>query len=189
MGPEHPDTLNTMHSVAEIQALLGKYAESEELFLKTLEVRRRVLGPEHPFTLNTLAALVHMYQRRKQYPLAETYAAQVLAARRHAFGPEDLRTMESVVDLALAYRGLGKFAESEPLAREAMETLARKSPDAWERYSAVALLGASLSGQKKYEAAEPLLLEGYWGMESRQKELSTPDRMYLERAREWIVEL
>jgi len=81
---------------------------------------------KHPLSLRTLADFARMYQRQNNYALAETYAAQALAERRRALGPEDLRTMESAVDLALAYQLQGKFTESEPLAREAMESFIRR---------------------------------------------------------------
>ena len=68
-----------------------------------------------------------MYQRQGKYALAETYAAQALAGRRHALGSEHPDTMASAADLALAYLSQGKFAESEPLAREALE-FDRKKP-------------------------------------------------------------
>jgi hypothetical protein len=93
------------------------------------------------------------------------------------------------MDLAFAYQAQGKAVERETLAREAMDTFTTKSPDDWQRYRAMALVGASLSGEKKYEAAEPLLVEGYRGMEKLQNGLSVPDRIHLERVREWIVEL
>ena len=50
-------------------------------------------------------------------------------------------------------------------------------------------MGASLSGQKKYAEAEPLLLEGYQGMVARKDRMGVPDRYHLDRAREWIVQL
>jgi hypothetical protein len=53
----------------------------------------------------------------------------------------------------------------------------------------VTLLGASLSGQKKYEAAEPLLVEGYRGLETLKDRESVLERSHMESAREWIVEL
>jgi hypothetical protein len=37
--------------------------------------------------------------------------------------------MASVADLALAYLSQGKFTESDPLAREAMEFDRKKQPD------------------------------------------------------------
>ncbi len=130
-----------------------------------------------------------MYQRQGKYALAETYAAQALAGRRHALGSEHPDTMVSAADLALAYLSQGKFAESEPLAREAVEFDRKKQPDDWQRFRAESLLGASLAGQKKYAEAEPLLLEGYQGMVARKDRIAVPDRYHLDRAREWIVQL
>jgi hypothetical protein len=62
-------------------------------------------------------------------------------------------------------------------------------PDVWQRFFAESLLGSSLAGQKKYAEAEPLLLEGYRGMEARKERIGIPDRYRLDRAREWIVQL
>ena len=40
-------------------------------------------------------------------------------------------------------------------------------PDAWHRFSVMSHLGAALVGQKKYDQAEPFLVEGYEGMKAR----------------------
>ena len=104
-------------------------------------------------------------------------------------GPENKYTMQSAADLTLASLSQGKFAESEPLAREAMDITTRKLPGSWERFSTLTLLGASLSGQKKYEAAEPLLVEGYRGLEMLKDGVSAGARSHIERTRRWIVEL
>ncbi len=74
------------------------------------------------------------------------------------WGPEQPETMLSAADLALAYVSQGKFAESEPLAREAVEFSRGKQADNWQRFRAESLLVESLAGQKKYAEAEPLLL-------------------------------
>src|SRR6516162_4875524 len=97
--------------------------------------------------------------------------------------------MASAADLALVYLSQGKFAASEPLAREALEFDRKKQPEDWQRFRAESLLGASLAGQKKYAEAEPLLLEGYQGMVARKNRIAVPDWYHLEWARKWIVEL
>jgi hypothetical protein len=130
-----------------------------------------------------------MYQRQSKYGLAETQAAQALAGRRHALGSEHPDTMASAADLALAYQSLGKFAESEALAREALEFDRKKQPDDWQRFRAESLLGASLAGEKKYLQAEPLLLKGYQGMLARRDKIGAPDQYHLERARDWLIQL
>jgi non-specific serine/threonine protein kinase/serine/threonine-protein kinase len=189
LGPEHPDTLLSMSNLAGGYYSQGKYAQAEELFGQTLNIENRVRGPGNPGTLDTLADFASMYQRQGKYALAETYAAQALAGRRHALGPEHPDTMASAADLALAYLSQGKFAESEPLAREAMRIDRKKQPDDWQGFFAESLLGASLAGQKKYAEAEPLLLEGYRGTLERKNRIEVPNWYYLDRAREWLVQL
>ena len=189
LGPEHPSTLESMGGLARVYCLRGEYAQAETLSNQTLEIQRRVLGPEHSSTLSTLSDVASMYQRQGKYFLAETYAAQVLVGRQHALGSEHQETMSAAADLALAYLSLGKFAESVPLAHEAVETDRRIQPDGWERFRAESLLGASLAGQKKYIEAEPLLLEGYQGMLARKIHIDVPDRYPLKLAHQWLVQL
>ena len=68
----------------------------------------------------------------------------------------------------------------------------KKNPDDWPRLRAETLLGASLSGQKKYGEAEPLLVNGYRGMVERKGKggwMGASTARYLDEAREWIVQL
>jgi hypothetical protein len=130
-----------------------------------------------------------MYQRRGRYALAESYAAQALEGRRRTLGPQHPNTIISIADLALARLSLGKVAESESLAREALEFDRKTRPDDWQRFRAESLLGASLAGQEKYADAEPLLLEGYNGMVTRKEKIAAPNWYQLKRAREWIAQL
>jgi eukaryotic-like serine/threonine-protein kinase len=130
-----------------------------------------------------------MYQRQGKYALAETHAAETLAARRRTFGSEHPDTMAAAADLTLAYLSEGKFAEAEPLAREALEFIRKRQPDDVQRFRAESLLGASLSGQKKYSEAETLLIEGYTGTEARKNQLAVPESYHLDRARDWLVQL
>jgi hypothetical protein len=130
-----------------------------------------------------------LYRRERKFALAETNATQVLATSRKALGNEHWFTMVAMSDLALVYQLQEKFAQSEPLAREAVETYRKQQPDDWQRYRAESLLGASLAGQKKYAEAEPLLLAGYQGMTARKDKIAVPDRYHLDRAHEWLVQL
>ncbi|MBV9154647.1 MAG: tetratricopeptide repeat protein [Acidobacteriaceae bacterium] len=120
--------------------------------------------------------------------MAETYAAEALAGQRHALGLEDPDTMASAADLALAYLSRQKFAESEPLAREALEFYQKKQPDDWQRFRAESLLGASLAGQRRYAEADPLLVDGYEGVLARNERIAVENRYHRDRAREWLIQ-
>jgi len=96
----------------------------------------------------------------------------------------------SVADLARAYLGQGKFAGSEPLAREALEFRQRKQPNDWGRFCAESMLGASLAGQSKYTEAERPLLEGYQGMAARQHQPpEARETSDLTGARQWLAQM
>ena len=60
LGPEHPDTAQSLNNLAELYQDMGEYAKAEPLYQEALRIRQKVLGPEHPDTaisLNNLALL------------------------------------------------------------------------------------------------------------------------------------
>ena len=75
------------------------------------------------------------------------------------------------------------------MAREALEAEKKVQPDNWQRYRAESLLGESLAGEKKYDEAEPLLLEGYNEMLARKDHIDAPDLYHLNLGDQWVVEL
>src|SRR4029077_14531215 len=92
-------------------------------------------------------------------------------------------------DMALACLSQGKFADSEPLAREAVEFDRKRLPEDWQRFRAASLRGASLTGQKKYAEAEQLLLEGFQGLAARKNRVGVSHWYHVDRAHEWLVKL
>ena len=63
----------------------------------------------------------------------------------------------------------GRFAEAEPVAREAVaKRIEGRSPDHWNVFSGQRVVGASLLGQKKFAAAEPELLAAYAGLKKNE---------------------
>jgi tetratricopeptide (TPR) repeat protein len=189
LGPEHPDTLISMGSLADTYRELGQFAQAETLLSQTLDIQRRVVGPEHPDTLTNMQYLADAYREQGKYAQAEALFSQILEIRRRVLGREHPDTLETAADLALAYQAQAKFAASEALAREIVEIDRKKLPDDWQRFHAESLLGASLAGQKKFVESEPLLLEGYWGMDARKGRIAVPDQNHLALARKWIMQL
>ena len=150
----------------------------------------RVLGPEHTRTLGFLSDLASLHERQGKYELAETDAAAVLAGRLRAGGSEDPFDIHAAAaDLVLVYVSEGKFAASEPIARENLDFNKKEQPDNWQRFRAESLVGATLAGQKKYTEAEPLLLAGYQGMLARKEMMGVPNLYHLDYAREWLAQL
>src|SRR5262249_9112310 len=82
-----------------------------------------------------------------------------------------------------------KFAEAEPVLRECLSIREKRDADAWTTFNTQSLLGGALLGQKKFDAAEPLLLAGYAGMKKRAKAMLAPYRIRLREAADRLVAL
>jgi hypothetical protein len=48
LGPEHPDTLGSLHNLARCLQAQGKVREALPLSRRAVESGTKVLGPEHP---------------------------------------------------------------------------------------------------------------------------------------------
>jgi hypothetical protein len=75
------------------------------------------------------------------------------------------------------------------VAREALSSAEKTSPDHWRRYNSSSILRAALAGQGKYGEAEPLLLSGYEGRAQRVSTIPFENRSALDQCGTWIVEL
>jgi len=67
-------------------------------------------------------------------------------------------------------------AAAEPVLRECVELREKLAPKSWPTANAKSLLGAALFGQRKYTAAEPLLLAGYAGLAADAASIPRPGK-------------
>jgi eukaryotic-like serine/threonine-protein kinase len=188
-GAEHPQTLMSMHNLARLYHQQGKLAEAEALAVESLEAHRRTLGKEHPGTLASLYILAILRRARGKPAEAEPLFTELVATRRRVQGAEHPEVARALVDLGLTQLELGKFAEAEARLREGLEILEKARPDGRERFDAMVLLGAALTGRKKYAEAEPLLLSGHDGLKASEPSIPDPNRGCLADAGERIIQL
>jgi tetratricopeptide (TPR) repeat protein len=59
------------------------------------------------------------------------------------------------------------FAEAEAITRQSLAIRLKLRPDDWSTFHARHMLGFAKAGQKQFDEAEPLLIEGYEGMKAR----------------------
>ena len=62
LGPDHPDTLFSMHQLALAYKAARKYDRAIELLQKTLAARRTILGSDHLDTAKTMTDLALLYR-------------------------------------------------------------------------------------------------------------------------------
>lgn len=159
---------------------LGEPERAVQQFERALALREAILGPDHFDSSECRNELAVAYRRAGRIEEAGRLYHQNRFSSSYA--------------AALAIQGSALLAESKPAEaelklRESLSLRQRMQPDDWTTFDAQSMLGAALMDQKKYPAAERLLLTGYEGMKQRQAKIPVQDRSHLIRARDRLVHL
>jgi eukaryotic-like serine/threonine-protein kinase len=157
LGPENPDTLRSMHSLAWVLERQGRYQEAEKLDRQAIAAEQRVLGPEHPNTLAATNALAVVLRSEGHYADAEKLNRQTLEAEKRVLGPEHLNTLGTMQNLAADLDDQGKYSEAENLYRETLVVRRRVlGPEDPKTLDTMNDLGAVLNAEGRYAEAEKL---------------------------------
>jgi serine/threonine protein kinase/Flp pilus assembly protein TadD len=159
LGPEHPDTLTSLHNLGMLRSRQGKAGEAIALFRDALDKRQRVLGPQHEDTLYTQLWLGYHYRRILRLDEAETLLRQAIESCKYTLGPDHHYTLKGRYDLACVLWVQGKVEEALALKRQNLKdhqrVLGKDHPDTLKSMSNLA---GSLIKLGKLEEAEPLCL-------------------------------
>ena len=188
LGPDHPNTLTTVRDLGTLRLATGDYAEAERLFTRALDDRRRVLGEQHPDTLTSMADLAKLRQAQGRFADAEALLNQALKGwqQAHAERRADIANLQIALgEIRVAQR---KYSGAEEILRDALLAY-EKTPDTWWRYKAEHFLGASLAGQNRFAAAEPLLLSAYRGLARLDSTVPANERYSREQEIQSILQL
>ncbi|MBV9072284.1 MAG: serine/threonine protein kinase, partial [Acidobacteria bacterium] len=186
LGDDHWETENTRYNLAISYSAQGRYAEAEPLFIQSANSLSRTLGPEHPLVLKVLYQMGQLYCRQRNFAKAEPIFFHVLQIRRKIYSVDSPYLAEILAAYGRVKFEQNSYPESEKLAGEALQIRELKTPDAWQRYFAESLLGASLWRMGQYSEARPLLTSGYQGMLDRQSSIAGEERPALQLARSWM---
>ncbi|HTS35820.1 MAG TPA: tetratricopeptide repeat protein [Candidatus Solibacter sp.] len=121
LGPESPDTLSSMESLARVLREEGQYADAEKLQRETLAGRQKILGAEDPDTAIAMSQLAMILYDEGRSAEAEKIAQQGLDIHRRLVGPEDQNTLWAMVILASVYYDENRLPEAEKLYGEALQ--------------------------------------------------------------------
>ena len=82
LGPEHPNTLSSMHYLGVQLGTEHRYPEAERVFREVLEIQRRIIGPEHLDTLETMNDLGVTYANEHRYTEGEKVFREAISIAR-----------------------------------------------------------------------------------------------------------
>jgi eukaryotic-like serine/threonine-protein kinase len=156
--------------LAQAQALLGillinkaAYSEAETLLQESETIYNEVLGGDGNYSVAVVKAnLGWLYFLKGDYAKTESEDKKAIDLVRQYMGPENPLTASTAGTLGLTLTRDGKAAEGEPYLREALAIRKKILPPGDVSISsAVSALGECLTAQKRYDDAEPLLLQSY----------------------------
>ncbi len=184
LGRDSRETLSSMANLAVGLVALGRAEEAlpmlEEARQRSEEFRELGWVAPHLFEAAASAG------RREQVVML---LPEMLADMRRALPPNSPPLAGGLARVSLMLLQVGAFEEAESCVRESLEIRQRAQPDHWTTHNTRAMLGAALLGQKKYADAEPLLLEGYEGMKSRESSIPPEGLPRLTESLDRLVEL
>jgi serine/threonine-protein kinase len=162
--------------LAQAQLYLGilfinkaAYPEAEILLQQSQTIYREVLGGDTNSSIGAVKAnLGWLYFLKGDYARAENEDRQALDLLRKYVGAEHPVTASTAATLGLTLTREGRAVEGEAYLREALAIRKKVLPpgDFMIPYAASAL-GESLTVQKRYAEAEPLLTDSYNDLKSK----------------------
>jgi serine/threonine protein kinase/tetratricopeptide (TPR) repeat protein len=125
-GANHPDTLTSMHGLANCYAALGRQDDALQLRGETLALMKANLGPDHPATLGAMNNLALSYGYLNRQADALKLHEETLALKKAKLGTDHPATLGSMHNLAGTYSALGRHAEALKLGQETVALMKDK---------------------------------------------------------------
>ncbi len=172
LGPDNPYTLRSQLNLIDAYLAAGQVASAIQQLKATRKLCMAKLGPGHADTRRIQGQLIQLYDSQGRLEEQEVLLREILLARPKE--ADCTYAADLLVSLGFNLVRRLKFADAEAPLRECLAIREKKEPHLLKTAIAQALLGRSLLGQKKYVAAEPLLLKGYQGL--KQQEARLPGR-------------
>jgi tetratricopeptide (TPR) repeat protein len=116
----------SLNNMAALYHTQGKYKMAEELYLRALELKRRLYGEEHEEVALNLQNLAITYGAKKNYEQAERFFKRALEIREKLLGMEHPDIAQTLRNYALLLRKQGRKEESERLEQRAATLLKKK---------------------------------------------------------------
>jgi tetratricopeptide (TPR) repeat protein len=188
LGENHPETLLGLANLGVNYKDSGRLAQGTECLERAWQGVRR-LPDFHAFLAWVPMALANAYEQARYHAKAQQVQEDQLKDLRSRL-PADHPTLTSTqARFATWLLQQKKYAEAEVVLQECLAARVRKELDVWTTFNTRSLLGEALAGQTKYSEAEPLLLDGYEGMDRRQATIPPEARVRLAEARQRLVKL
>jgi tetratricopeptide (TPR) repeat protein len=189
LGLDHPDTLTSMINLARAYQSANRLRDAFPLYEQAQASANATLGPEHPTTLTLVSNLAAAYLAGGQPASALPLLEQFITEHRKRAKPDDPVFAGQLATVSYELLRYGQYTTAETYLCECVTIRERLLPDDWLLFNTKSMLGLALAGQKKFEEAEPLLVEAYQGMKQREDKIPANVKIRVTEAIKRLVDL
>jgi hypothetical protein len=162
--PEEQDALrdwaSILYKAAWYAEKMGKATEAEEMSVRAMKVRKKILGREHDDTLYSIGMVGLAYKLRGKWDAAEELEVQVMETSKKKLGVDHPSTLTSMANLAVTFWNQGRWDAAEELEIQVMETSKKKlGVDHPSTLTSIANLASTFWNQGRWDAAEELQVQ------------------------------
>jgi non-specific serine/threonine protein kinase/serine/threonine-protein kinase len=125
LGPDHPETIDSLGTLANFQAETGDATKARELAERLVASLRRTQGDESSDTLRGQNLLARVLVAQGKPAEAEALARRTVEAQTRLLGEQHPLTLSTVNTLAGALWFQGKLGELEPMMQKTLEIKTR----------------------------------------------------------------
>ncbi|GCE16511.1 FxSxx-COOH system tetratricopeptide repeat protein [Dictyobacter kobayashii] len=115
LGPDHPDVVYLLNSLAILYTEQGRYSEAEPLYQRVLHICEQQLGSDQPDAAVVFNNLAHLYTEQGKYSEAEPLYQRTLHIYEQQLGLSHPQVAIALNNLANLYVEQGRYSEAEPL--------------------------------------------------------------------------
>lgn len=159
-GSEHPETLESIASLATTYYEQARWAEAEELDSFVVEARKRSLGPRERLTLTSMSNLATTIETRGRMEEAEKIRSEVLEVARSEYGEDDDQTITAMANLGPLYLDSCRVEEAAQLTQHVLNWRTKNhGPEHQHTLRSSIVLSEIYKAQGKLDEAEALALQ------------------------------
>jgi eukaryotic-like serine/threonine-protein kinase len=158
--PEHPEVVTTRNNLATLLLQQGRFGEAEPILRDVVHIWSATRPRTDLDLASSMNALGELLRRQGKLEEADPLISDALARRRVAAGDDHESVGTSLMSLAMLRRDQGRLEEAESAARAARAIIEHtRRPGHAQRARVLGALGSALASQRKFEEAEPIVLE------------------------------
>ena len=160
VGEDHPYFADALVSLGNLQRDQGRYAAAEPLLRRAEKYCRANLSYDHPYVRKSIGGLAWLLFDTADYAQAESLFAEALTLYRARLNHEHLRVADPMLGQARAKLARGDARAAEPALEEVCRIYRSTLGEGrWSTACAESARGGCLVALRRYDQAEPLLIE------------------------------